>query len=322
MRTDELRSVDGWGIGTAISRAGDVSDVTVGGDGLVYVLTRLPSAVVVLDPHGRELRRWGESLRRPHGITEFDGLVYCVDEADHTVRVFDRTGRPIHVLGTPGVASDTGHDPSLPRFRDRVESITRSGGPFNRPTKVAVTQDGRVFVSDGYGNARVHEFDGSGQYQRSWGMPGGDPGGFRVPHGPNAHGDRLLVADRENDRIQVFDSDGTLVDVWGGLRRPASIAVTPQGTYVVAEFPYPDGFEGWTGDSRPSPAAVSELDASGQVIRRLVEPAPGQGFLAPHGLAVDRDGSVYVGEVVASTEAAAPKAKAGYRTVHKLVRGS
>ncbi len=70
-------------------------------------------------------------------------------------------------------------------------------------------------MTDGYGNARVHKFSADGTYQFSWGEPGNGPGQFNLPHGIwyDSRG-RLLVADRENDRVQVFDLDGKLLTVW------------------------------------------------------------------------------------------------------------
>jgi DNA-binding beta-propeller fold protein YncE len=75
--------------------------------------------------------------------------------------------------------------------------------------------DGSYFMADGYGNARVHKFSKDLQLVKSWGEPGNGPGQFNLPHGLwiDRRG-RLLVADRENDRVQVFDQDGNLLTIW------------------------------------------------------------------------------------------------------------
>ena len=72
-----------------------------------------------------------------------------------------------------------------------------------------------MFMTDGYGNARVHKFSPDAKYQSSWGEPGTAPGQFNLPHGVwiDRRG-RVLVADRENDRVQVFDQNGKLLNVW------------------------------------------------------------------------------------------------------------
>ena len=72
-----------------------------------------------------------------------------------------------------------------------------------------------MFIADGYANARVHKFGADGTYQFSWGEPGGEPYQFRLPHGiwVDRRG-RVLVADRENDRVQIFDQSGKLLEIW------------------------------------------------------------------------------------------------------------
>ena len=93
--------------------------------------------------------------------------------------------------------------------------MTHGGGPFNLPTDIAFAPDGSMFMTDGYGNARVHKFSADAKYLFSWGEPGTAPGQFNLPHGVwiDSRG-RVLVADRENDRVQVFDQNGKLLQVW------------------------------------------------------------------------------------------------------------
>jgi len=93
--------------------------------------------------------------------------------------------------------------------------VTHGGGPFNLPTDIAFAPDGSMFMTDGYGNARVHKFSPDARHQFSWGEPGTAPGQFNLPHGVwiDSRG-RVLVADRENDRVQVFDQSGKLLQVW------------------------------------------------------------------------------------------------------------
>jgi sugar lactone lactonase YvrE len=295
-------------------QGGDLCDVAVDSEDRVYVLSRGESCVTVFDPLGTELARWGAELlsRRPHGLTVGpDDTVYCADENDHTVRRFTSDGTLLMTIGIAGVPSDTGVEWSLSDADERLDSIVRGAGPFNRPTKVAVSDRGDLYVTDGYGNARVHHFSGDGELVRSWGAPGSAPGEFRIPHSicitPD---DRLLVADRENDRIQVFDLDGELLDVWTGLQRPACVVVDRDGYAITTELQQPKGRYLWTSGARAaddSPARITVLDPRGRPVARLGTEgppcAPGS-FASPHGLAIDSAGDIYVAEPINSYHSA------------------
>ena len=260
----------------------DVAGVAVDSRDRVYVLSRGPHPVMVFDRDGNFVRSWGEGLFvRPHGIyIDPDDLVWCTGDLDHTVRKFDADGNLLMTLGTPGVYSDTGHD-----GKDYF-GIKRAGPPFNRPTNAVVTPDGDVLVTDGYGNARVHRFTAAGELVASWGEPGGGPGQFVLPHAliidPQG---RILVADRENNRIQVFDSDGEVLDIWPDIRLPQDMALDSAGNLFLAQ-----------GEHR---ASVLDLDGNvlaswgGEEGRRNDAGL----FIGPHCIAVDSRGVVYVGEV-------------------------
>jgi len=120
------------------------------------------------------------------------------------------------IAGVTGVEGDCA--PTMPAddFSSQAwHKVTHGGGPFNLPTNIAFAPDGSMFMTDGYGNARVHKFSPDAKYQFSWGEPGNAPGQFNLPHGVwiDRRG-RVLVADRENDRVQVFDQNGKLLSVW------------------------------------------------------------------------------------------------------------
>jgi sugar lactone lactonase YvrE len=90
-----------------------------------------------------------------------------------------------------------------------------AAGPSTLPTDIAVAPSGEIFTSDGYGNSRIHKFSAAGEHLFSWGEPGTGPGEFNPPHGVwiDRRG-RLLVADRQNDRVQVFDQQGIFLEIW------------------------------------------------------------------------------------------------------------
>ncbi|BCB75712.1 peptidyl-alpha-hydroxyglycine alpha-amidating lyase family protein [Phytohabitans flavus] len=287
----------------------DVADVAVDRDDRVYLFVRHDSQVLVFDRDGRHLRAFGRGMfKMAHGITvDGDGCVYCVDNLDHTVRKFSPRGELLLTLGTSGIGTATGIRPGEPVSVHSVERVRHPGPPFNGCTDVAVTDDGDLFVSDGYGNCRVHHFSATGELLGSWGEVGSDPGQFRLPHAIVLTGDgRLLVADRENDRIQIFDQGGTFLGQWTGLQRPTDIAVAGDGRVFVSELWRPKGNRGFLRDDSglDQPSQVAVLDASGAVLGRwgastTAKNAPGN-FIAPHGLTFDSRGNLYVAEVTYS----------------------
>ena len=226
--------VQGWEQLPAGFSHPDVAAVAVDHSGRVYLFCRAEHPVLVYERDGRFVRSWGEGLftMRAHGITVApDGSVWCVDDGDQTARKFDPDGRLLLTLGTSGRASDTGYDGTT------VASIARGGPPFNRPTNLAVAPNGELYVTDGYGNARVHRFSSKGELVGSWGEPGTGPGQFMLPHGIAVHRDgRVFVADRENDRIQIFSPDGEFLGEWD-VQRPTQLVFDANGNAIVAELP-------------------------------------------------------------------------------------
>ncbi len=99
-----------------------------------------------------------------------------------------------------------------------------SGEPFHRCTHTAMAPNGDVYVSDGYGNARVHKYAPDGRRLLSWGGPGTDPGEFNIPHNITCDAEGwVYVADRENHRVQVFNGNGKYETQWNNLHRPCGL---------------------------------------------------------------------------------------------------
>ncbi|WP_062351821.1 peptidyl-alpha-hydroxyglycine alpha-amidating lyase family protein [Herbidospora yilanensis] len=280
----------------------DVTDVAIGPGDQVFLFTRFDHQVLVYEPDGAFVRAWGRGVfTLPHALTVGpDGSVYCVDAGDHSVRRFTPEGELLQTIGTPGEPSDTGYTSEGPTRVHRVERVRRPAGPFNRCTDLAVGPDGDLYVSDGYGNCRVHRFSPDGELRHSWGAAGTGPGEFHLPHGLDVTPDgRVLVADRENDRVQVFDADGRFLTAWTDVRRPCALTTAPDGAVYVAELWRPKGTRSFVrGEAaEDQPGRVTVLDPDGRVLDRW----DGAGeFIAPHGIARDSRGDVYVAEVTYS----------------------
>lgn len=284
----------------------DVTGVAVDAEDRVFLLTREEHRVLVHDRDGAFLGCWGEGVfRNPHGLTIGpDGSVFCVDNGDHTVRKFTPDGTLLLTLGTPGVPSDTGFETESAVAVHSVERVRHPGPPFNRCTNLAVAPDGDLYVTDGYGNCRVHRFAPDGTLRSSWGEVGTGPGQFHLPHGLHVAPDgRVFVCDRENDRLQIFTPDGEFLAQWTDVQRPDDVTMDGDGRVYVAELWRPVGsasfVHGVTAEDRPG--RVTVFDPEGAVVARWGastqdRAAPGN-FIAPHSLALDSHGDLYVGEV-------------------------
>ena len=267
-----------------VSFYGDATSVAVDSQDNVYVFNRGTDPICVFNPDGDLIRTMLHgTVTRPHGI-EIDGddNIYVVDDDGHYVRKFDQEGVEQFTLGTPGEPAEW-----------------QGGGIFNRPTDVAIHPDsGELFVSDGYGNSRVHKFDPDGNHMLSWGEPGTGDGQFSLPHNISMMGsDKVIVADRENFRLQIFTTEGEYVDQWH-IHHPMSVTEGKgdDDQLYVGEMIQPPVQRGVPNLG----ARVSVLSSDGQLLDRLGAPQPGMGvdqFTAPHGISTDSQGNVYVAEV-------------------------
>ena len=293
---------DGWTYHEATAVAVDSGDN-------VYVYNRGGHAVIVYDRDGKMLRSWGEgAFGSPHGIAIGpDDSIYCVDTGNHSVRKYTQDGKLLLTIGP-----------------DNDPAPAMSGRPYNRPTHVAVDpRNGDLYVADGYSNARVHKYDPTGRYLLSWGESGTDEGQFNVVHNIAVDNDgRVLVADRENRRIQIFDSNGNYVEQWVNLSKAAAICVDNNGGGLVYVGEYYAGGKSNTIGADLGPR-VTIFDPGGNVVARLGRQSfgdePGR-FYSPHGVAVDSRGDIYVAEVSYSDYGRSMEPPRELRSLQKLVK--
>ena len=210
-----------WGELPSDIELGYLSHVALDSQGCVYVYQRADPPIVVFDPTGSYLRSWGSQLiADAHGLfITPDDRVFLVDRDAHQILIFDVQGNLLSTLG----------DRHWPRHE----------APFNHPSGIAVAPDGDIYVTDGYGNSCVHRFSAEGRWLQTWGRPGTGPGEFTTPHAVWVDREgRVLVADRENDRVQVFSREGEFLDEWGDFFHPMDIYGDGTGAiYVTDQIP-------------------------------------------------------------------------------------
>ena len=285
---------EGWSFVEAVGVATDSQD-------RVFVYNRGEHPVIVLDRSGAFVTSWGEGLfARPHGIfIGPDDAVYLSDDQDHTVRKYTSEGELLLTLGVSGQPSDTG-------VQGDYRTIQHAGPPFNLPTNLALNSEGEMYVTDGYGNARVHKFSVDGQFLLSWGEPGSGPGQFHLPHGIDVDiAGRVYVADRENSRIQLFSPGGEFLEEWTDVVRPCQVFIDVDDNVYVAELGFRAGL--FPGAEAPGPNPVggrlSVFNHDGVLQARWgggLNPCAVGDFFAPHDIWVDSRGDIYVGEVTMS----------------------
>jgi DNA-binding beta-propeller fold protein YncE len=296
--------VDGWARMPEGRAWGSLSAVDVDPDGVsIWVAERcggnncagskLPT-VLKFDPSGKLVRSFGGGMFTfPHGMSvDREGNVWVTDGIPperagppepgkgHIVVKFSPEGKVLLTLGkagTPGSGNDT----------------------FNQPSDVVVGANGDIFVADGHGgttNARIVKFNRDGRFIKSWGKRGSGPGEFDAPHAIaiDSRG-RIFVADRGNNRIQIFDQEGTFVEEWRQFSRPSGIFFDGSDRIYVADSEsnaarHPKGKRGiYVGNARDGKVTAFIPDPERDPDNSLTSGA--------EGVAADSKGNIYGAEV-------------------------
>ena len=265
--------VEGWGSLPQGWELGQTAIVTDSQD-RVYLFNRSDHPLIVLDRDGNFLSAWGEGvLSDAHGMfIDAEDNLYLPVKNNHVVLKYSSQGNLLMSLGTRDQPSDTGWSGNI------SDPVQRAAAPFNRPTDVALSPDGDLYISDGYGNSRVHKFTAGGELLFSWGEPGKTgPGVFHVPHGVWVHTDgRVFVADRENDRVQIFDLDGNFLDQWTDFSRPCDIYIDQDEVLFIPEL---DAF-------------MSVVSKDGELLARWAGPTDA----GAHAIWLDSRGDLYINQ--------------------------
>jgi len=230
------RTIENWAKLPEGRPWGSTAGVTVDRNGNIWVAERCGAnscagstlaPILEFDPSGKLLTSFGAGMFVfPHGITaDQDGNIWVTDGdakdgKGHQVFKFSPKGKVLLTLGKPGVAG-AGED------------------TFDKPSAVAIAANGDIFVADGHGgdsNARIVKFSKDGKFIMTWGKKGSAPGELNIPHALafDSKG-RLFVADRGNNRIQIFDQNGKFIDQWQQFSRPSGIFIDRNDVIYVAD---------------------------------------------------------------------------------------
>jgi len=231
---------------------GTISSVAADRNGVIYVLQRGDKLdpVIALDHDGRILRSWGKGMFTvPHSIrVDAEGNLWTIDAGSSVILKFSPEGKKLQQIEVGEVAP-----------AERCAFPTLCG-----TTDIAFGPDGRLFISDGYGNARILEYSSAGKRVNMWGSSGTGPGQFQIPHGIVYDGKNLLVADRTNARIQRFDLDGHYLGEWKDLGRPFALKMNAGSLWVA----------GMTLDQKPAPQILKVDPGTGKIIGQAPGPGP------------------------------------------------
>jgi DNA-binding beta-propeller fold protein YncE len=286
-----------------LSKMPDVAGVAVDSKDNIFYTTRIcpgfGTPVIVMDSEGKYMYGFGAGIiKNAHGLCiDNNDDVFVVDAMRNCIFKFSPMGELLATIGEPDRPCDNGcvnYD-----FR----TIKFSNDSFNHPAKIDVTDQGDLYIADGYGNARVHHYSKDGRHIKSWGNPGDASGEFNVVHGIgiDRQNNDVYVCDRENERIQVFDADGGLKAIWGDIWRPTDICVRRDYVYVseLGELLYIDNVLFEPGTRRHHSQCRVFDKHTGKELARIGSADGGAkgSFFTAHGLCLNSKDELLVSEV-------------------------
>ena len=270
-----------------VSREGWVSGMAVDAQDQIWFFKKGPDPVQVYTPSGEFVRTWGKGdFVDPHHLRiDHEGNVWLADFGQHVVEKYTPEGKRLMVLGTRG---ESGQD----------------AAHFYRPTDMAITPSGDIFVTDGYGNRRIVHFDRDGNFIKAWGEYGSQPGKFVMPHAIVVDSQGVLyVADRNSGRIQLFNQAGEQLDQWSGVIMPWGLTVTESDEILVCGSSPHWWYRGGEYQEYKDQILL-RFGADGRVRQNWglslgkdkASLEPGQ-TIGVHCLAVDSQGNLYIGDI-------------------------
>ena len=229
---------------------GEACGVAVNSKGHIFVFSRSGhTQLLEFGPDGDFIRLIGDDLYgflSAHDVrVDKDDNIWTVDVGTNMVVKFNPEGQVAMLLGRRSTGVEGGAvapprpDGTTPPVPPALVSLNNANF-FYGPTDVAFGPNGETYVSDGHGHSQVVKFDKNGNWVKAWGKTGTAPGEFQLPHGiaTDAKGN-VYVADRKNNRVQVFDPDGNFLKQWTNVS-PVSICITPpphQVAYTSVALP-------------------------------------------------------------------------------------
>jgi DNA-binding beta-propeller fold protein YncE len=258
-------------------KLGNATGVAFDAQGHLWLLNRGEHPLIEFDGTGKFLHSFGEGkYSRAHGLRIApDGSIWTTDVQGHTVMKMSPKGELLLTLGTRG----------QPGSWDEAAG-TRL---LYEPADIAFAPSGDVLIVQGHGRGegRVLRFDQSGKFIKSWGGKGSAPGQFDQPHSILVTADnRVLVADRENRRVQVFDLDGTFIKAWKFNGLPCGLLLGPDRQLYLAT-----GFSG----------QILRLNEDGKAVAMMGQPGPGPAlgeFGEAHYMAIAPNTDIYVADTI------------------------
>lgn len=238
--------------------------------------------LIINKDNGKLISSWGDNLFiMPHGLAvDRENNIWVTDVGLHQVFKFSYNGKLLLKLGEAGVAG-----------KDKLH--------FNKPTDIAIAKDGSFYVSDGYGNSRIIKFSATGKYLFEWGKKGDKTGEFFIPHAISLDDTgNVYVADRENNRIQIFEPNGHFIKQFTDNSFGAICAVafnkTQSKLFAVDDVRFLK--------LKHRGSDVIIFDTTGKMETRFGRSGSYQGALSwYHDLAIDKDENIYIGDILGNT---------------------